>query len=67
MKPKNIQPIYPAEDKPKEKKKKAKKTQNSAEPSKPKPSMQTLIMVCVETEDCDEANFLYGEDYRRLN
>lgn len=73
-----IQPVDPAEDKPKKKKKKAKKTKDGEESSKPKPpplfvyagyeavtdgeDVQTPIIVCAETEDCDVTEVFYGED-----
>ena len=73
-----IQPINPAEDEPKKKKKKRKKTKDGKEPPKPKPlplfvyadyeavtdneGVQTPIIVCAETEDCEETEVFYGED-----
>ena len=73
-----IQPIDHAEDEPKKKKKKTKKTKDSEEPPKPKPpplfvyadyeavtdseGVQTPIIICAETEDCDETEVFYGED-----
>ena len=73
-----IQPIDHAEDEPKKKKKKTKKTKDSEEPPKPKPpplfvyadyeavtdseGVQTPIIVCAETEDCDETEVFYSED-----